>query len=248
MTNDTRRKGFTLIELLVVIAIIAILAAILFPVFARAREKARQTSCLSHAKQLGMGFKLYMDSNDDTYPFPGLIGSPGWIFAERDFYIDVRKGQIFPYLKTIQAYVCPSDPLEGQTKANSPTFLSYSMNGIFGTSSGEDDPWSGMNQPLSEADVPFIAETILILEESHRSAASQGGDAGQGGINDGFVLPGAIGGADKVADFHSGGGNYVMGDTHAKWYKASTFAKGGPNRKMFWLSTIKRNEADRGLR
>ena len=64
----TIKKGFTLIELLVVIAIIAILAAILFPVFAQAREKARQTSCLSNMKQLGTATQLYMDDYDETFP------------------------------------------------------------------------------------------------------------------------------------------------------------------------------------
>ena len=65
------KKGFTLIELLVVIAIIAILAAILFPVFAQAREKARQTSCLSNLKQLGTGYILYADDYDDYPPYAG---------------------------------------------------------------------------------------------------------------------------------------------------------------------------------
>ena len=63
-----KHKGFTLIELLVVIAIIAILAAILFPVFAKAREKARQISCLSNLKQLGLGFIQYIQDNDSTFP------------------------------------------------------------------------------------------------------------------------------------------------------------------------------------
>jgi len=63
------RKGFTLIELLVVIAIIAILAAILFPVFARAREKARQTSCLSNVKELGLGLMMYVQDYDECFPY-----------------------------------------------------------------------------------------------------------------------------------------------------------------------------------
>ncbi|MFO8079838.1 MAG: prepilin-type N-terminal cleavage/methylation domain-containing protein, partial [Armatimonadota bacterium] len=64
---STHRRGFTLIELLVVIAIIAILAAILFPVFARAREKARQTSCLSNLKQLGLGMQMYAQDYDERF-------------------------------------------------------------------------------------------------------------------------------------------------------------------------------------
>src|SRR5436189_3665924 len=67
-TRRTRRPGFTLIELLVVIAIIAILAAILFPVFAQAREKARQASCLSNVKQLGLALAMYAQDNDEMFP------------------------------------------------------------------------------------------------------------------------------------------------------------------------------------
>jgi prepilin-type N-terminal cleavage/methylation domain-containing protein/prepilin-type processing-associated H-X9-DG protein len=241
-----QRKGFTLIELLVVIAIIAILAAILFSVFAQAREKARQTTCLNNMKQLGVGMRLYMDDYDGIYPMSGLIGRPGWIFAIGDFKIDVTRGQIYPYVKTPKAYYCPSDPLEGQKRAKSPSFLSYSINGIFCTSSGENDPWKAMDQPLNEAAVPFPADSVLILEESIQSAGPQGGNSKRGGVNDGLIIPHAIGGADKVADFHSGGGNYVMGDTHAKWFRADSFAKGGANRKMFWLSPEKRALADQG--
>jgi prepilin-type processing-associated H-X9-DG protein len=232
--------------LLVVIAIIAILAAILFPVFAQAREKARQSTCLNNLKQLGVGMRLYMDDYDGTYPMSGLLNRPGWIFAIADFKIDVTRGQIYPYVKSKGAYFCPSDPLGGQKAANSPTFLSYSINGIFCTSSGESDPWKLMDRPISEAAVPYPADTILLLEESLRSAGPQGGNKLRGGVNDGLIIPHAIGGADVVADFHSGGGNYVMGDTHAKWFKAEQFAKGGPNRKMFWLSQEKRDQADAG--
>ena len=67
---SSTRRGFTLIELLVVIAIIAILAAILFPVFARAREKARQASCASNVRQLGMAYLMYLSDNDGLYPAP----------------------------------------------------------------------------------------------------------------------------------------------------------------------------------
>ena len=73
----TRKRGFTLIELLVVIAIIAILAAILFPVFAKAREKARQTSCLSNLRQIGTAILSYAQDNDEQYPFgENFAGAP----------------------------------------------------------------------------------------------------------------------------------------------------------------------------
>ncbi|MDR3707420.1 MAG: DUF1559 domain-containing protein [Capsulimonadaceae bacterium] len=112
-----KRVGFTLIELLVVIGIIAILAAILFPVFATAREKARQTSCASNEKQLGLGFLQYIQDNDDTYP-NGIVswGTPtaNWTC------------QVYPYVKSTAVFTCPSDT----TNANQwgPEVTSYAIN------------------------------------------------------------------------------------------------------------------------
>lgn len=93
-----RRSGFTLIELLVVIAIIAILASILFPVFARAREKARQSACLSNVKQILLALDMYAQDYDETYPqgFTPNEESPNW----RDF--------VQPYIKNNQVWICPS--------------------------------------------------------------------------------------------------------------------------------------------
>lgn len=99
-----RRSAFTLIELLVVIAIIAILAAILFPVFAQAREKARQSSCMSNLKQLGTAVMMYTQDTDETYPivkwwgdYNWGTGKDGWVWG------------VMPYVKNINVFGCPSD-------------------------------------------------------------------------------------------------------------------------------------------
>jgi len=114
--NSSRKIGFTLIELLVVIAIIAILAAILFPVFATAREKARQTSCSSNLKQLGLGMLQYCQDYDDRYPgnicnYANQTGTCteicGWL------YLTPGMGwscETYPYVKSTGIYTCPDDP------------------------------------------------------------------------------------------------------------------------------------------
>src|SRR3954463_1047585 len=89
--ND--QTGFTLIELLVVIAIIAVLAAILFPVFAQARDKARQSSCLSNTRQIGTAFMMYAEDYDG--------GFPSW--WDHRWHIPLK-----PYVKSTKVFVCPS--------------------------------------------------------------------------------------------------------------------------------------------
>ena len=98
-----RRTGFTLIELLVVIAIIAILAAILFPVFAKAREKARQTSCLSNEKQLCLAVLSYAQDYDEILP-PALLY---WVAGDTN-WLKSWMMLCYPYVKNVQLYACPS--------------------------------------------------------------------------------------------------------------------------------------------
>lgn len=110
---DLNRKGFTLIELLVVIAIIAILAAILFPVFARAREQARKTSCTSNLKQLGTGFMMYCQDYDEHYPGIRFGNNAGqsWPWVVYQGSVDwngVFTHGVMPYIKNRGILQCPS--------------------------------------------------------------------------------------------------------------------------------------------
>ena len=100
-----KRTGFTLIELLVVIAIIALLAAILFPVFAKAREKARQTTCLSNVKQISLALLAYTSDSDESYPDTGGVYIGGPTFDSTPNWAQLT----FAYTKSLGIYVCPSN-------------------------------------------------------------------------------------------------------------------------------------------
>jgi prepilin-type N-terminal cleavage/methylation domain-containing protein/prepilin-type processing-associated H-X9-DG protein len=179
-TARKSRRGFTLIELLVVIAIIAILAAILFPVFAQAREKARQTSCLSNEKQIGLAVLMYTQDFDENFPIAGVYD---WNGNPPDNYWPTR---IAPYIKNLQALRCPSDsvpgsyPLEGPAAWSGPV-ISYASNSLMGGSKCPDNTmigvfaiyskdwigsdWFHYNGPVGLAAVNQPASTIMLGEK-----------------------------------------------------------------------------------
>ncbi len=113
--RGSKRQGFTLIELLVVIAIIAILAAILFPVFGRARENARRSSCQSNLKQIGLGIMQYVQDYDEKYPTTN--GSPGFGGGLAGQFGRWRMA-IFPYVKSSQIFTCPSSRVGAANSLN----------------------------------------------------------------------------------------------------------------------------------
>jgi prepilin-type N-terminal cleavage/methylation domain-containing protein/prepilin-type processing-associated H-X9-DG protein len=210
MSQQRPARGFTLIELLVVIAIIAILAAILFPVFAKAREKARQISCLSNMKQLSLAFLQYNQDNDEGYPGSADTGAPpedpaNWvpkIFNPAGGpYVSQHpeRGAIWPYVKSLQVYVCPDDP-NGATKQ-----LSYSMNQYIGSvapigSGSAGGVPASVLHPMTMALADHPSTTILLIDE-------------QLTLNDGNFAPCA----DKPSRVHTGGANFALLDGHAKW-------------------------------
>lgn len=255
--QSSRRNGFTLIELLVVIAIIAILAAILFPVFAKVREKARQTACLSNEKQISLAMMQYIQDNDDREP--SALGNvnrlTGWA------------GRLYPYVKSKGAFVCPDDSTANVT-------VSYCINNnLLDTSSL---PARGVT--LAELVSPSM--TILFCEivgEGQYDVSNQnpndwfsdianpfwngdtpgGSPAGFGGTLDGFdPYGGNHFGADCVggpctlkyatgyfsntsptvySQFsgrlgrHSDGSNFIMTDGHVKWARGSSVMGGYDN-------------------
>lgn len=139
MRSIGKRRGFTLIELLVVIAIIAILAAILFPVFVKAKERANTTRCQSNLHQLAMAMTAYADDNGGRLPLARVcepLKKPGeysWEGSEGvSKAVDVRKGPIFKYARTADLYLCPTDRKLKAGNVDAAIakkyFLSYSMN------------------------------------------------------------------------------------------------------------------------
>ena len=129
MRSSRGERGFTLIELLVVIAIIAILAAILFPVFAKAREKARQSSCMSNVKQIGLASMQYAQDYDDTLVkcYESYFDGSVYTYNKRWYYQGTANpGMLYPYVKNAQVFICAS---QGGYGANRTVIISNTTTG-----------------------------------------------------------------------------------------------------------------------
>lgn len=216
-------KGFTLIELLVVIAIIAILAAILFPVFARARENARRASCMSNLKQVGLGIMQYTQDYDEHLPMYRVPASSTDLAARPLGWVDA----IQPYVKSIQLFQCPSD--SGAT-TDVPSTAGYSdyaynlwMGGWGPTSKSSGMSLAQLTQPsvsVLALDYATGAATSYTMGNASPSDGSTAGTCGYYGVAE----VGCIGIARITATDsrrHLDGVNLLFADGHVKWTKAA---------------------------
>ena len=208
------RRGFTLIELLVVIAIIAILAAILFPAFARARENARRASCQSNLKQIGLGIMQYTQDYDEKLPEFNPSGL-GWAFV------------IQPYLKSTQMFQCPSDSV-----GSNPNYDADNVTGAYAGKGSFTDYAYNLNLGwqttgfgiVSLASVTQPTQTVMCLDYTDDRAYSYAvgnltyaaAVAGLATLED----PNVAGKGDGTR--HLEGINYLLADGHVKWYKSSS--------------------------
>lgn len=194
------KRGFTLIELLVVIAIIAILAAILFPVFANAKERARQTTCLNNLKQLGQSFRSYCDDYDGTMPsgstyvdrFDGIANPVDWCGSpDCGRPVVVSDGQLWSYTKNRDIYLCPTDKNIKKGAAVPGLGISYSMN------------YALHRKKLDSSTAGRTSKVLLLIHEGIEN------------INDGYF--GWSNDYDIQSKIHYDGTTVIYCDLHAKW-------------------------------
>ncbi len=211
------RKGFTLIELLVVIAIIAILAAILFPVFAQAREKARAASCLSNTKQIGTALQLYIDDYDETYPCATEWSHSYYGVGTYNAWNNGIPGALWPYIKNKGIFCCPSASKSLTDPANQ-VAVSYLFNGIicglYGTNVDAVNGGGLRFAPQSMANITRPSEIFINAEMKSASYNNY--------INPYRMENGAVRrnpNIGLVIDVHNGGQNHTFCDGHAKFVK-----------------------------
>jgi len=238
-----KKLAFTLVELLVVIAIIAILAAILFPAFARARENARRSSCLSNTKQLGLGIMQYVQDYDTLYPIGNTTQT-----TSATSYTNGRgyAAAIFPYVKSNQIFVCPSDT---GTTATPTSTISYGFNSNMAIYADKSASGPSVPAVTNEAKLVAPVKTVILFEvtgiggttaafipsqSESQSCAGAGYNPPQpGNCNYDTGYLGNVNSSpaprfQNQVGRHLEGANYTFADGHAKWLRPLT-VRGGDN-------------------
>lgn len=234
------RAAFTLVELLVVIAIIAILASILFPVFARARENARRSACLSNFKQIGLGIMQYSQDYDETLPRFSFGGGYNGFTGYGTNGDDGARwaDMIQPYLKSTQIYDCPSGTKtvtlynRGTIATGGPylDITTYSYGYVTPNNATTNVGVAGR----SLAQIEDSAGTLMIIEDGRQ-------DAGAGAETQGRLIPNLSESIDSLGgrlngfrhtncdpnDFNSYAFNALYADGHAKWKRLTDVYEGG---------------------
>jgi prepilin-type N-terminal cleavage/methylation domain-containing protein/prepilin-type processing-associated H-X9-DG protein len=231
MEVSAMRYAFTLIELLVVIAIIAILAAILFPVFSSAREKARQSACLSNCRQLGVAFQQYLQDYDGLFsgPAPGTTETGCWprpwgppyqctpnrwnrwgqwvlgLWVLQVPYTDPRTAPVTDEAK--QSLIVTQGALFPYVR-NAPLYICPSDHrGKEKNLSYSFNIWFGY---IPDAQIQIPADAIIVIDEAET-------------LNDGLFVPPPI---DWPSFYHNGGANMIYADGHAKWMRREHIVPG----------------------
>jgi prepilin-type N-terminal cleavage/methylation domain-containing protein/prepilin-type processing-associated H-X9-DG protein len=221
---NTPRCAFTLIELLVVIAIIALLAAILFPVFARARENARRASCQSNLKQIGIGVAQYVQDYDEK--MPNIYENEGGVT------LYMWNDTIQPYVKSYQIFICPSNktPQSWSTKrpagTPSPLLTSYGTNNVEGGSAGSPligaqpstRPWGYADNPPNAG---YVSPNISIFAEPATTISIT--ESNDPNMSFNVFNQTDIGTSPNIRadERHFQGMNYLFLDGHVKWMQQS---------------------------
>lgn len=214
--RPTRSSAFTLIELLVVIAIISLLAAILFPVFAQARAKARQAACLSNLHQIGLALAMYQDDNDERLMAGRPLAAPG---PNGQMQYGGWAGPCNVYARAPRLFVCPTDDTPQTTIAGETAYpITYFFNLDLGGSYAPDGlPRSAFTAPAATV---VIAESTLAY--AHQTARLQNPDETDSPFANYFYA------ADPAHNRHQGGRIFLLADGHARWLRPETVSAGPP--------------------